>query len=251
MQTMTVLAKSMQESVLHTSLAAHAGMGVVWTYGNSSVAPYTEQFYAGGALNFEELTVADCAPSMTDLRLITLSLKKQLVKPRVNGRYHVIASPEFYFDMISDPTVQAYMAINQTTKTMFDDSQLVPMFGMEFYEALTIPTSSEFVKNGVVNKRLYRLNDSDDYEYMNMPNDMVGDQDGTYVKKVSGGMSKVAAVDMKKTVSRVMKEVERGKSVPEIASRLGLDEELAEQICRLYLTHPGVTADQILTKMGL
>ena len=48
-----------------------------------------------------------------------------------------------------------------------------------------------------------------------------------------------------------MKEVERGKSVPEIASRLGLDEELAEQICRLYLTHPGVTADQILTKMGL
>ena len=71
------------------------------------------------------------------------------------------------------------------------------------------------------------------------------------VKKVSGGMSKVASVDMKKTVSRVMKEVERGKSVPEIASRLGLDEELAEQICRLYLTHPGVTADQILTKMGL
>ena len=71
------------------------------------------------------------------------------------------------------------------------------------------------------------------------------------VKKVSGGMSKVASVDMKKTVSRVMKEVERGKSVPEIASRLGLDEELTEQICRLYLTHPGVTADQILTKMGL
>ena len=71
------------------------------------------------------------------------------------------------------------------------------------------------------------------------------------VKKVSGGMSKVVSVDMKKTVSRVMKEVERGKSVPEIASRLGLDEELAEQICRLYLTHPGVTADQILTKMGL
>ena len=144
------------------------------------------KFYAGGAINFEELDVEHCAPSMTDLRLITLSLKKQLVKPRVNGRYHVIASPEFYFDMISDPTVQAYMAINQTTKTMFDDSQLVPMFGMEFYEALTIPTSSEFVKNGVVNKRLYRYTDNDEYAYMNMPNDMVGDQDGTYVKKVSG-----------------------------------------------------------------
>ena len=29
------------------------------------------------------------------------------------------------------------------------------------------------------------------------------------------------------------------------------DKELAEQICRLYLTHPGVDADGIMTKMGL
>lgn len=30
-----------------------------------------------------------------------------------------------------------------------------------------------------------------------------------------------------------------------------IDNELAEQICRLYLTHPGVDADGIMTKMGL
>ncbi len=57
--------------------------------------------------------------------------------------------------------------------------------------------------------------------------------------------------DMKKHVSRIMKEVDKERSVPEIASKLKLDEELTEQICRLYLTHPGVTADQILAKMGM
>lgn len=140
--------------------------------------------YANAAANFEALTV-DSTPNMTDLRLITLSLKKQLVKPRRNGRYHVIGSPEFFYDMISDPTVQAYMTINQTTKTMYDNGKLVPMFDMEFYETLCVPTSSEFVKNGVINKRLYRKKSDGSYEYMNMPNDMVGETNGTYVSKVS------------------------------------------------------------------
>lgn len=141
--------------------------------------------YAGGAANFEGLTV-ESVPNMTDLRLIVLGLKKLLVKPRSNGRYHVIGSPEFYFDMISDATVQAYMSINQSTKTMYDNTKLVPMFDMEFYETMCVPTSSEFVKSEVINKRLYRLkNDGETYEYMNMPNDMTGDTDGTYVSKES------------------------------------------------------------------
>ena len=142
------------------------------------------KYYANAARNFEALTV-ESTPNMTDLRLITLSLKKQLVKPRRNGRYHVIGSPEFFYDMISDPTVQAYMTINQTTKTMYDNGKLVPMFDMEFYETLCVPTSSEFVKNGVINKRLYRKKSDGSYEYMNMPNDMTGDTNGTYVSKVS------------------------------------------------------------------
>ena len=142
-------------------------------------------YYAGGAANFEALTVAS-TPSLTDLRLIVLSLKKQLVKPRSNGRYHVIGSAEFYYDMISDPTVEKYMTINNTTKTMYDNTKLVPLFDMEFYETACVPTSSEFVKNNVINKRLYRPNlAGTGYEYMNMPNDMVGDTDGTYVSKVS------------------------------------------------------------------
>lgn len=141
------------------------------------------KYYASAAANFEALTV-NSQPNMTDLRLIVLSLKKQLVKPRSNGRYHVIASPEFFYDMISDATVQAYMTINQTTKTMYDNAMLVPMFDMEFYETLCVPTSSEFVKDNVINKRLYRKVDGE-YAYTSLANDMSGETDGTYVKKVS------------------------------------------------------------------
>jgi hypothetical protein len=101
--------------------------------------------HAGYVANFEALTV-DSRPTLTDLRKVTLSLKKQLVQPRSNGKYHVIAGPEFYFDMVSDPTVEKYMTINNTTKTMYDNSSLVPLFGMEFYETLACPTHGKFTK---------------------------------------------------------------------------------------------------------
>jgi hypothetical protein len=125
-----------------------------------------QKFYAGGAIDFEGLTVND-KPQLEDLRLIVLGLKRALVKPRSNGRYHVIASPEFYYDMVHDPLVESYMRINQSTKTMYDNSQLVPLFEMEFYETLVCPTSGEFVKNGTLAKRMYRWNTTTSaYEYL-------------------------------------------------------------------------------------
>ena len=111
--------------------------------------------YAGYVANVEALTEAS-KPTITDLRKIVLGLKKQLVKPRSNSRYHVIAGPDFYFDMVSDPTVEQYMRINNTTKTMYDNSMLVPMFNMEFYETLVCPTHGEFttVVDSVAKKSL-------------------------------------------------------------------------------------------------
>ena len=132
-----------------------------------------QKYYAGGAADFEALTV-NSKPSMTDLRLIVLSLKKQLVKPRSNGRFHVIGSPEFYYDLISDPTVEKYMTINQTTKTMYDNTSLCPMFEMEFYESMLVPTSGDFVKSSKKSKRLYRKKLSDGtYEYTTIDTDSV------------------------------------------------------------------------------
>lgn len=57
--------------------------------------------------------------------------------------------------------------------------------------------------------------------------------------------------DMRRIVCGVMRDVEKGRNVSEIAKRNGIGEELAEQICRLYLTHPGVDEEGILRKMGL
>lgn len=107
-------------------------------------------FYAGQVASFEDLTI-DCTPSLEDLRVIVLSMKKQLVKP-IGSRYQVIGTPDFYFDMINDALVQKYMTINQTTKGFFDDmGPIPPMFGMEFYETMHVDNSGEFhaVVNGV------------------------------------------------------------------------------------------------------
>lgn len=100
-------------------------------------------YYAGMKASVEDLTF-ESKPSMTDLRKIVLSFDKQLVKPRSGNRFHVIAGPEFYYDMIDDPIVEKYMTINNTTKTMYEDSMLVPMFRLEFYQTLTAPASGEF-----------------------------------------------------------------------------------------------------------
>ena len=101
--------------------------------------------YAGYVAGFENLTT-ESKPTITDLRKIVLSLKKQLVKPRSNGAYHVIAGPDFYFDMVSDPTVEKFMTINQNTYTLYKNTKLVPMFDLEFYETLACPVSGEFTK---------------------------------------------------------------------------------------------------------
>ncbi len=54
-----------------------------------------------------------------------------------------------------------------------------------------------------------------------------------------------------KQIEMVIRDTEKGLSVDSIARKRGLDRDLAEQIVRLYVTHPGVTADGIMTKMGL
>lgn len=55
----------------------------------------------------------------------------------------------------------------------------------------------------------------------------------------------------KKLIRSIMKDTDRGISVSKIAKKYGISLSLAEKICRLYLTHPGVDADGIMTKMGL
>lgn len=164
-----------------------------------------QKFYAGmgrknvGTNLFESLTVDNSKPNMTDLRLIVLSLKRQLVKPRANGKYKVIVSPEWTYDMISDPTVEKFMKINQTTKDTYDGSVLFPLFGMEFEETLVCPSDGSFIK--IIDdvpkkcKRIYRLAESGDsayvagethYVYKTITEDSKDDDSEPLFNKVSG-----------------------------------------------------------------
>ena len=62
---------------------------------------------------------------------------------------------------------------------------------------------------------------------------------------------KMDSGDMHKQIEVIVKDTQKGYSVRTIAEKHGLDPALVEQIVRLYVTHPGVTTDGIMTKMGL
>lgn len=152
------------------------------------------QDFANQAKSIKALTLAPAAdndarnlygPAIEDLRLIVLSMKKALVRPRLNGKFTVICSPEFVYDMINDPYVEKYMKYNQSTYTMYESSALVPMFDMEFAESMATLNSGEYTdENGKRWLRLFRLN-GDKYEYISVREDY--QVDGANILNTSGG----------------------------------------------------------------
>lgn len=46
----------------HSTLVSHVDVGAVWAYGNSKDAPYSEQFYVGGANSIRAFTVRSIGP---------------------------------------------------------------------------------------------------------------------------------------------------------------------------------------------
>ena len=73
------------------------------------------------------------------------------------------------------------MTINNTTKTMYDNSKLVPMFDMEFYETLLVPTDSKFIKALAESMRLYRIV-NDTYEYLTVTKGAANDAATNVIK---------------------------------------------------------------------
>ena len=62
---------------------------------------------------------------------------------------------------------------------------------------------------------------------------------------------KIDPANIKLQIETVIRETEKGHGVETIARKYGMEKTLVEQIVRLYVTHPGVTADGIMTKMGV
>ncbi len=74
--------------------------------------------------------------------------------------------------------------------------------------------------------------------------DFVQEQAKTVVKMPE------AEQDRRKLVQAVIRDVDKGRSVEKIAGNHHIDRKLAEQICRMYLTHPGVDVDGILNRIS-
>ena len=83
------------------------------------------------------------------------------------------------------------------------------------------------------------------------------DQDGwdiTQIQIPHAAKEKTPKMDsgnVYRQIEVVVHDTEKGLSVDAIAKKHGLDRDWVEQIVRLYVTHPGVTTDGIMTKMGL
>ncbi len=55
--------------------------------------------------------------------------------------------------------------------------------------------------------------------------------------------------DLLPAIRGILKRMDKGRQVEQIASDMKLDQEFVEQICRIKVTHPGVTAHGILDKV--
>ena len=69
----------------HSAFVAHAAAGVLWSYGNALSAPYTEQFYVGGANSIRAFNVRSIGP----------------------GAYHTTEGRHSYLDQTGDLKLQA------------------------------------------------------------------------------------------------------------------------------------------------
>ena len=50
-------------------------------------------------------------------------------------------------------------------------------------------------------------------------------------------------------ISKSIKLIDKGKKPETIARSCGISKELAEEICRMYLTHPGIDIQGIITRL--
>ena len=78
-----------------SKLVAHVNAGVVWSYGNSEEAPYSEEFYVGGANSIRAFAVRDIGPGAFSDRGATGKQWKQLFYLMRNGDMKFVANLEY------------------------------------------------------------------------------------------------------------------------------------------------------------
>lgn len=55
--------------------------------------------------------------------------------------------------------------------------------------------------------------------------------------------------NLEQVVTAILRDMKAGRKVDAIAGRLGVDSDFVAQVCRIYVTHPGVDVQGIVSKM--
>ena len=61
--------------------------------------------------------------------------------------------------------------------------------------------------------------------------------------------TKITQRDLAAVIQKILTGMEKGQTVEQMAKKLGVDSEFVEEICRIRVTHPGVTVDGIMNKI--
>ena len=69
------------------------------------------------------------------------------------------------------------------------------------------------------------------------------------ISEAGKGETQIPQGDLLNVIRQIMRGMDKGQQVKRIAADLNIDEEFTEQICRIRVTHPGVTAEGILNKI--
>ncbi|MCD8029300.1 MAG: outer membrane protein assembly factor [Bacteroides sp.] len=83
------------------AVATRLGTGVIWPYGNSTQAPYSEQFYVGGANSIRAFTVRSVGPGGYD-PIVNDTLNRNLSYLNQVGDIRLEANIEYRFRMVKD-----------------------------------------------------------------------------------------------------------------------------------------------------
>lgn len=85
-----------------SKLVGHINAGVVWSFGNSEEAPYSEEFYVGGANTIRAFAVRDIGPGAFSDRGISGKQWKQMFYLMRNGDLKFVANLEYRMPLFGD-----------------------------------------------------------------------------------------------------------------------------------------------------
>jgi outer membrane protein assembly factor BamA len=83
-------------------LVGHVNAGVVWSFGNSEEAPYSEEFYVGGANSIRAFAVRDIGPGSFSDRGVSGKQWKQMFYLMRNGDLKLVANLEYRMPLFGD-----------------------------------------------------------------------------------------------------------------------------------------------------